>query len=123
MEKVWLRGHVKVATYPFRIHDSNRSIVFYNKAGENVAIAWDDSQQCCEHFETNVPDNLLEQEFPNGIYLEVSEQEDTVTFIVTERKVETPQIFKVTVSNKHNGYYAHKVGVLRNGKYHWESLV
>jgi hypothetical protein len=123
MKKIELFGKVKVDRYPFRLHDFNRLIVFYNKSGENIAIAWDDSQQCCEDFEADVPPTLLNTEFPNGVCVEVSEQEDTVTFTVTEREVETPQIFAVTIRNEHNGYYAHAVGLLRNGKYHWQSLV
>lgn len=123
MKKVELCGKVKVETYPFRQHDFNCSIMFYNESGENIVIAWDDSQQCCEDFEADVPSTLLNTEFPNGVYVEVNEQEDTVTFTVTEREVETPQIFAVTIRNEHNGYYAHKVGILRNGEYSWESFV
>lgn len=126
MDKFTLEGLVKVATYPHRVEHYDTRVMFYNELGEHFVLCVDEEQNCCEDFNFTCVE-YWENEIvsTNGITIEFIEDENFECYdcggAYKINIVGTEKTYNLYVSNDHNGYYSHKVSLMKDtNNFVWE---
>ena len=114
---------------PYRFYDSvyDTCIMFYNEKGENIVLCFDTCQNCCEDFNLRYNKKFRSKEVvsKNGIKIKCHRSNFSceaggkyVFFVETDE-----HCYNIVVSNNHNGYYGHYVGINKNGEFIWETCI
>lgn len=53
-----------------------KSFIIYNDKGENFVFAFDTAQQCCEHFDYQGLDDILNFSSKNGCHIVLAQYKD-----------------------------------------------
>lgn len=131
MKSEWsyhLNGVVKFKPYSFYEKAYDTCAMFYNEKGENIVLCFDTCQNCCEDFNLDYNKKFHTKEVVSETGITVSchrvkkfrcECGDKYIFFVDTGK----KIYQIAVSNDHNGYYGHYVGISKNGEFVWETCI
>lgn len=128
-----LKGTIK--SKPYHRGHFQDGVIFYNEKGENIAIAFDIAQRCCENYNYDIPKELLQDKILTAEGITITIEHETkdkggdtygsVDFRVStqEKTKRNRKSYLIYCNNTHNGYYCHEVAIGENGEYTWNYFI
>ena len=124
---VKINGKITIKRYPFRGFDT--SFIFCNEKNEHIAICFNSETEGSENFQSYNDLHFKDNTVIAKKYLQVNISKDEnfncdsgSKYIFTIATSENKS-YKIVLSNKHNGWYYHKVVIDSNGYLTWSSEI